>query len=96
MNRKSILSIATGALLLTSVAAQAQYYYPPPPPPPYGGGYYRPPPPPPYGYSRQPRYNNYGSTCVTSRGVCQIRPTVVSTICKCYFDGFGVKRGTVR
>lgn len=94
MNRKSILSLATGALLLTSVAAQAQYYYPPPPPPPYGGGYYRPPPP--YGYSRPPRYNNYGSTCVTSRGVCQIRPTVVSTICKCFFDGFGVKRGTVR
>jgi len=97
MNRKSLLTIVAGALLLSCLPASAQYYDPyrrPPPPP----GWDRRPPPPPYGggYYRQPRYVNYGNTCYTSRGACGTRPTVVGTICKCFLDGFGVKRGTVR
>lgn len=79
--------------------------YRPPPPPAYGypappPGYrpppppaYRPPPPPAYGYPARP---GFGGMCVTSRGTCPTRPAPVNSSCRCYFDGFGEKRGAVR
>lgn len=92
MNRKLILTIATGALLAASVPAGAQYYDPYRPPP-YG---YDRPPPPRWGYERpRPVYREFSRVCVTSRGDCNTRPAPIGAGCQCFIPGFGMKRGNI-
>jgi hypothetical protein len=94
--RPLALAALAGAAILSAATANAQYYEPYGRPPP-GYGYDRPPPP--YGYER-PRYGygggrRIGDMCVTSRGSCETRPSPRGAPCRCYFDGFGEKRGNI-
>lgn len=99
ISRKLVLAAFAGAAILATAAANAQYYDPYGRPPP-GYGYDRPPP---YGYDR-PRYGydgryggrrRYGDTCVTARGSCEASPAPQNSPCRCYFEGFGAKRGNI-
>jgi hypothetical protein len=87
-----------GAAISSATGANAQYYDP----------YYRPAPrydydrpPPPYGYDR-PRYGyerpyrrRFGDVCLTSRGSCAADPAPRNSPCRCYIEGFGMKRGAI-
>ncbi|BBF93033.1 hypothetical protein [Blastochloris tepida] len=79
----------------------AQYWGPPPPPPPNRWGPPPPPPPrwghrPPPGYGYGPPPRRWGRACYTSRGTCGLGGRApIGEPCRCYFPGFGPKRGNV-
>jgi hypothetical protein len=95
------MALAFGIVAGPSVASAAdtefqvaQYWGPPPPPPPPGWGH-RPPPPPP-GYYGPPPQRRWGRACYTSRGTCGLEgPSPKGAPCRCFFPGFGPKRGNV-
>jgi hypothetical protein len=98
-------ALALGIVAGPSVASAAdtefqvaQYWGPPPPPPPPDWGYRRPPPPPPpppRGYYEPPQ-RRWGRACYTTRGTCGLdRPAPRGAPCRCFFPGFGDKRGNV-
>ena len=97
--RKLILTSAVVSALIPAAAAHAQYYapYDRPPPPRYGydRGWDYDRPPPRYGYDRPYRQPRYGDMCITSRGSCEAPPSPRGAPCRCYFDGFGPKRGAI-
>jgi hypothetical protein len=95
------LAALVGAATLGTTAGQAQYYerYSPR----YEDDYDRPPPSR-YRYDR-PRYDDdydrpyrrqrFGDVCVTSRGSCDAAPAPRNSSCRCYIEGFGMKRGAI-
>jgi hypothetical protein len=90
------LALGLGAGLSVASAADtefqvAQYWGPPPPPPP-DWRYRRPPPPREY-YGPPPRG---GRACYTTRGTCGLEWRAPrGAPCRCFFPGFGEKRGNV-
>ena len=76
---------------------------PPPPPPPFypqQQPYYQQRPQPYYQQRPQPYYQQQrpqlSSACASRRGVCYIESYApVGSPCRCYLDGFGLKRGTI-
>lgn len=98
MFRTLTIAALLGAALSSATSASAQYYDPYDRPAPR---YYDDDGPPPYGYGR-PRYGydrpyrqRFGDVCVTSRGSCAAAPAPANSPCRCYIEGFGMKRGAI-
>ena len=102
MIRTLALAVLAGAAMLSATGANAQYYDPYYRPAPRYD-YDRPPP---YGYDR-PRYRDdgygydrpyrrrFGDVCLTSRGSCAADPAPRNSPCRCFIEGFGMKRGAI-
>ena len=105
MTTTTRISLAALALFALAGAAPASAQFLPPGfPTPYGYDQqdeYQPRYRREYRREYRPRYEqrdyqqsgDYGYTCATSRGSCDIGGQQVGTICRCYIPGFGRKRG---